>query len=653
MSAPPEAHPEKKFTGFTLRSLILGCLAAAVVGVGDPFSYNILHSSLLAHDYLPMGVIFPFILLVAVFNVALKAVRREWALRPPELLVVFVMGWIASTLVSNTTGYILGAIAAPYYFASPENQWAQFFHRHISQWMVSGDDNSAAKWFFEGLPPGEQIPWRPWIIPLFWWLSLICVIFFVCFCMVAILRKQWVEKERLVFPLAEIPIEMVRESDSSTLLPAFMRGRVFWIGVAVPCAILVWNMFGYFNPLFPAIPMRSSFSVARSFPAITTNIFFPLIGFAFLINLDVSLSIWFFYLLGVIQIGLSNRFGFAMGTADTYCSSNVPMAWQGFGALIVMVLWGLWMARSHLKDVFRKAFDKKHPADDSGELVSYRTAVFGLIFGVIYITGWLYKSGMQDIRVLALFLFGAFILFLGLTRIVIEGGVVFLRGPMISQVFTVYAVGSTSIAGPTMTALAFSYVWSADMKSIFMAATANTAKLRDSIGGNRKQISYAIVIAVIVGFVVSISYTLHIAYTHGAYNFGRYIFRAGATVPFDTMVAKMKNPFEAFQGGLLFLGIGGVVMVLLTFLRYRFLWWPLHPLGFTVASTLPINWTAFSIFIAWAAKWLIIRFGGVSLYRAARPFFFGLIVGSFVGVGISFAVDMIWFPGQGHEIYGW
>ncbi|MCK5118929.1 MAG: hypothetical protein KAQ78_05070, partial [Candidatus Latescibacteria bacterium] len=62
---------------------------------------------------------------------------------------------------------------------------------------------------------------------------------------------------------------------------------------------------------------------------------------------------------------------------------------------------------------------------------------------------------------------------------------------------------------------------------------------------------------------------------------------------------------------------------------------------------------AFSVFIAWAAKWLIIRFGGVSLYRSSRPFFFGLIVGSFVGVGISFAVDMIWFPGQGHNVYGW
>lgn len=653
MSIPPEGNLDRRFTGFTPRSLVLGCLAAALVCVGDPFTYNILHSSLLAHDYLPLGVMFPFIVLVAVFNVGIKAIRPQWALRPPELLIVFVMGWIASTLASNITGYLLGNIAAPYYFASPENQWGQYFHRYIPQWMVPSRESYAVKWFFEGLPAGEKIPWRSWIIPLFWWLSLIGVIFFVCFCLVAILRKQWVEKERLIFPLAEVPLEMVRDSDSRTVLPAFMRGKVFWIGFALPCAILIWNIFGYFNPLFPAIPMKSSFQVARSFPSITTNIYFPLIAFAFLINLDVSLSIWFFYLLGVIQIGIYNRIGFSMGTADTYCSGNVPMAWQGFGAFIVMVLWGLWMARSHLKEVFRKAFNPKVPVDDSGELVSYRTAVFGLIFGVFYISGWLYKSGMQDIRVLVLFLFGIFVLFLGLTRIVIEGGLVFLRAPIISQVFTVYAVGSTSIAGPSMTALAFSYAWSGDLKSIFMAAVANTSKLREAISGNRKQIPLAIAIAVVVGFAVSIPYTLYIAYGHGAFNFGRYIFRAGAMMPFDTMVGKMKNPFGVFRGGLLFLSIGGAVMALLTFLRYRFLWWPIHPMGFTVASTLPIRLSVFSVFIAWAAKWLIIRFGGVRLYRAARPFFFGLIVGSFVGVGISFAVDLIWFPGQGHEIYGW
>ena len=40
-----------------------------------------------------------------------------------------------------------------------------------------------------------------------------------------------------------------------------------------------------------------------------------------------------------------------------------------------------------------------------------------------------------------------------------------------------------------------------------------------------------------------------------------------------------------------------------------------------------------AIFVAWAAKSLIMRFGGIELYRKAAPFFIGLILGSSVGIG--------------------
>ena len=49
-------------------------------------------------------------------------------------------------------------------------------------------------WFFEGLPPDEPAPWAilfdGWAMPLFWWLSFIFALFFVCFCIVVILLKQ-------------------------------------------------------------------------------------------------------------------------------------------------------------------------------------------------------------------------------------------------------------------------------------------------------------------------------------------------------------------------------------------------------------------------------------------------------------------------------
>jgi hypothetical protein len=143
------------------------------------------------------------------------------------------------------------------------------------------------------------------------------------------------------------------------------------------------------------------------------------------------------------------------------------------------------------------------------------------------------------------------------------------------------------------------------------------------------------------------------AYEQGASNFNSWFFRvsSGAGVQtFNDVMAKIKSPAEVHTQKLGYFGIGAVAMSILTFFQYRLPWWPLHPIGLAVASLWMIRRQAFSIFIGWAAKSLIMRFGGIELYRKAAPFFIGLIVGQFTGVGISFIIDMIFFPGNGHPV---
>ena len=59
---------------------------------------------------------------------------------------------------------------------------------------------------------------------------------------------------------------------------------------------------------------------------------------------------------------------------------------------------------------------------------------------------------------------------------------------------------------------------------------------------------------------------------------------------------------------------------------------------------------ALSVFIAWACKSAVLRLGGAPLYRRLKPFFIGLVVGFFMGVGISYGLDAIFFFGKGHFI---
>ena len=79
------------------------------------------------------------------------------------------------------------------------------------------------------------------------------------------------------------------------------------------------------------------------------------------------------------------------------------------------------------------------------------------------------------------------------------------------------------------------------------------------------------------------------------------------------------------------LGLGVGVTSLLYFLNARFVWWPLHPLGYVMATHghLSSSWSHYMI--AWAIKFAASRYGGVALVKRMTPFFLGLIIGEALG----------------------
>lgn len=259
----------------------------------------------------------------------------------------------------------------------------------------------------------------------------------------------------------------------------------------------------------------------------------------------------------------------------------------------------------------------------------------------------------MSLKVLGLFLFAVILIYVGVTRMVAEGGLVFLRGPMIAQPFTMDALGPENISFRSLGALGVSYAWFCDIKAFFMAGVAHAVKLRDVLKMPQKQVLTAIAPSTVVAIGSSMWYTLYMGYRDGAYNYGDWIFRGGATTGYRVVVKRMQNPEGAGWKLLGWYGSGGLIMGILNFLRLRFYWWPIHPLGFAISLTLPVRLTAFSFFIAFLAKFFILKFGGIRLYRSSKPFFFGLILGHFTVTGISFVVDMIFFPGKGHFLYGW
>ena len=69
------------------------------------------------------------------------------------------------------------------------------------------------------------------------WGIFVILFYTATLCMCGLLRKQWVESERLMFPLARVPLELCEGSAGSGILPNILRSKAFWAAVALMAAI--------------------------------------------------------------------------------------------------------------------------------------------------------------------------------------------------------------------------------------------------------------------------------------------------------------------------------------------------------------------------------------------------------------------------------
>ena len=645
--APEEQH-------LTARSIVIGTMLVVAINIGAPFSLYRLHSSQWAISYLPLSVVFFFFVLVLA-NLAVRRLSRSLALTRLELVVIFAMALVGASIPTwGTASYLVSVIAAPFsHHATPENQWAAYLHDHLRAWLTPKDEQ-ALRWFYLGLPKGESIPWHVWLAPVAWWTAFLFSIFLFCHCVIVAFRRQWVTNERLSFALMEVPQHMVEEPEPGHHLPRFLRQRLFWIGFGVPMFVVLWNVIKYFYPPFPAIPTNwGGVSLGPGFPWFALHINFALVGFTFFIHREVAFSIWFFVFLSMIEEGVLNNLGFTISGREVYTLGMPAIGWQSFGALCVMVGSITWMARKHLLSILKGAFSRQQSAEEAEEMMSYRALVLCGVGSLLFIIYFLWRSGLKP-HVLAVFLAVVIVLYLGVTRIVIEGGLLFIRGPLIAPTFTNYALGSHAVGASSAASLGMHYSWQHELKGFFMVAAAHGSKLSDAAGRRRRGMTAVILYAGLLALVVSTVFTIWMAYHWGAIKFSGWIFGRGAQVGYDEVIRHIRNPHGPDVARLSFMGIGAVAMVLVTLMHYRFPWWPLHPIGLPVAiCSYPVTHFVLSIFLGWALKTSVIRVGGIRLYERAKFFFLGIILGFFSACGISFIIDMIWFPGQGHPLYGY
>ena len=627
------------------RALVFGAAGSVIIAAGVAYGNMVIHGSRLGVFFSTDAAVILFFLLGLLINPILGLRRRESMLRRAELALVYVM-WIIATSISERggTAFLLPDITSAIYYTTPENNWRDLVLPLIPDWMIFDDDFDKVKDFYEGAPKGYQIPWLQWLRPLAYWVPFLMSVFVSMVATMVILRRQWVVNERLVYPIAQAAIAMVGDERSAlSRVKPFFRNPIMWAGFAVPFLFQLLSGLNHYFPYIPSIELRTGIPLFQGGPGIPVGLSFQTLGLCYFLNQDIALGLWVFFLLNVIQRTVFAQFGVdahdAMLGAYSHHGGGAIVVHQGFGALIVLVLFGLWNARSHLRRVLRKAFIGAEEVDDADEIMSYRSALFTLIGCHLLMGVWIWKSGMPG-WITPIYLGLVLINFIGITRVVSEAGMPVVFAPIVVSDFLAAGFGTQALGTGGIMAIAFTYVWCSDIHTFVMAAAANGLKVvEEVIKRSRRLIFWAILLSLLAALVSSLGTILHLAYEYGGINTDKTFFVGAAKYPFDNAAFHMQDlqgPHWPNWGAT---GIGAAVMAMLMVARQRLLWWPLHPLGFPVSSA--CDTIVFTIFLSWLIKSLMLKYGGAKLYVRLKPFFLGLIVGHYTPAALWYAVDYL------------
>ncbi len=621
----------------SLRAFLVGLVFCLVIAAGEPYGVLFLRGSALAADFSTGAALCLFLLLTLLINPTARLLTGS-QLRSGELATVYIMMIVASAIPSwGLTMNLIPLLGGFFYYATPENDWASAIVPHLPEWLVPTDREALWK-LFEGSARGEGVPWEAWSTSLLAWSLFSTTIYFVTLCLLVILRKQWVEHERLLFPLAILPLEMSTPQEDKWL-PAFLRNPLMWIGFLIPAAINSVNaLHAYFN-FIPRINLNVSLSILRDSVSLNFTPRFEVIGLSYLLSLDVSFGVWFFAFLAHLQTGIEQMMGWSIGPIQPFSDPGTPsVAHLALGALFFLVGASFWNGRQHLRDVLRKAFRGDRHVDDSAELLSYRTAVFGTFLGSLLALSWLLVAGLNLLPAL-IFLISALVIFVGLARIISQTGLAYARAPVPAPVLTVNALGSSVVGPGGLAILGLNFAWAADVRTFVMASAATGLKIAEVVRLEYRRLFWVIMAAIIASLIGSIWSVVSLAYTYGGINLDGWFFNGLSHFAGDWITRNINNPQPIHGWHLGFAGIGAILMGCMTYIKSHFVGFPIHPVGMALGLTAPIYQVWFSIFIAWLLKVFILKYGGAKLYRHLRPFFLGMTLGMFASAGLWLIID--------------
>jgi uncharacterized protein DUF6785/uncharacterized protein DUF6784 len=658
-TAPAEKPPESPLTfSQWLVAVLLGIFFLGLTALA------VRHVELVTGRYVTTGVppvpavaaLLVLVLAGALLRKLSPRVGFNLALDRRQILLVFSMMCIGVVVNGQyAVRAFLPHLVSLQYWPSRNNSSLARWVEYLPAWYAPADAEALRR-YFEGAR-GAGVPWHLWAVPLLRWSLFFLAVFVVAWSIAALVRRQWIHYERLSFPQLYLPLAVTGESafDGRPL----WRHPFLWCGIGAAALFNGINIAHALNPSIPAPGFVYRFS--GQFPNVpwtpfnTLMLFYMLeaIGFGYFLPLEISFSTWFFY--------LALKFVAVAGLSAGYEAPGFPfMQDQSAGAYLGAAALLLYGARRHLAGTLRRAFAPgggAHTAEEREE----KAALFVLLGGVIFVLGWFWISGFS-LLIAAPFLGVLLCFVLVYTRLRAETGVPFefiypygLPKEMVVNWFTPRGILDTG--GPRTWVVFSSFAWLSrhHYAQAMGAYTIDAMKLADESRVQRRWFYAALVVALVCGLALAFWSQVEAFYAVGANmagGTGREYRASVALQEYQRMatLATTSPPQNGDRLGAQVLGAG--FALLLGLLRMVFVRSPFHPLGYILATAYGDHTTIFfPMLAAWVCKSLVLKAGGLPLYRRFIPFFLGLIIGHYLIGGIFWPVFSLTLAPEARQSY--
>jgi len=620
--------------GLTWRALLVACVLTFLCGFWVRQAEIVVVASQITES-VPAIPAIAVLALLMVLGPLVSRLGRRLALSRGETLLVYCFVAIAISMSGcGVIRFWLALVGYPFYF-SRYNAALAPLQQHIPGWLAPKDPEVILG-LYQGAPDG-RVPWGAWAVPLLVWSGFFLALWVGMLCMMVLVRRRWMESERLVYPIVHLPLELLGVQRIAPGQPAFLRNKVMWAGFA---AAFVYNVVNILGALYPAIP---SFGKCWDLNPYITH--WPwerlwplrleyrpaLVGFGFLMSAEMAFSIWFFFLISKIE-------GIYLAThgVDLF---RVPFEQeQSIGAFLLIGVWLLWLARRPIAQAFLDLF-RRHPEPEPDEVLPRRWALIGLLLSFVAVCGFCRIAGMA-LWVAVAYLGIVLLVALVCARIRAEAGMplVWLFPFYQQSKVLMYTLGTkaflSGVFPGTLTLMALLTFLSRGYFPSLIGYQAEGLKIAREARIRPRAMGAVMVLALVVGLGVAYYFHLTAYYKHGGENlrggiWGTYHaweqYTVAASTPTHPAPPDTYRTMATMWGA----GLAGLLM-----LGRRFIvGFPFHPLGYAVGTAYgELLWGPF--LMVWVLKATILKFGGMRLYRSAIPFFLGLALGHFFTAGV-------------------